>query len=139
VLAAESLLEARGLQDARPAARVEGIARLPSENHSRIIRSYLRALGLRSAPGLRLIELGSRPWSLFTSTALLLAGTVAAIAVGRQLRRDLRRLLERRGHAAVEEVYTFPEHTSTPLPEEVKVEVRHMLDQAWDQVARQCP
>jgi len=135
VLQAKDLKEARNMKASEETLQIEGLAYYPSTGTSKILRTYLRQVGLRIAPGLRVVEMGRRPGSLFGSLALLLVGAAVALwaAVGVVRHAGRPRHGSKKAQSLVG-LHSFAELESTPLPEDVRVEVSHMLDDAWNRV-----
>ncbi|MBI4604105.1 MAG: hypothetical protein HY721_19280 [Planctomycetes bacterium] len=139
VAAGEDLGDLDGLDPRRGPVAVEGLARPPGSKERGKIASYLKRLRLRSAGEVPALEVGRRPPGLLGAAMLLLGGALAAAAafLGLELPVPpwLRDRLSWRARAQrPAEPHALPPIEDGPLPEEVKVEVRQMLDKVWSGV-----
>ncbi len=114
------------LQGEHGTVPVEGLAYLPRRGEADNIATYLARLNLRAAPNLRVVELGRTPSSLLAALLWVLAGT-GLVAFGL-------RGLETSPQPAPNSIVTITDYENEPLPEDVKVEVRNMLDNVWEEV-----
>jgi hypothetical protein len=138
VLQAKDLKAAAKMKGSREAIKIQGLAYYPSAGTSKILGTYLRQVGLRGSPHLRVVEVGRTPSRLIGSFALLLVGSALALwaAIGLVRNGGQSRQSSRKTNSLLG-VHKFAELQNPPLPEEVRVEVRHMLDDAWSRVQSQ--
>jgi hypothetical protein len=128
IISAADMGDAWFLQSQKGTVTVEGLAFLPRRGEGGNAAGYLSRLKLRAAPGLRVVELGRTPSSLAGSVLLLAAGVFIAVKALRNVK-----LIRSAADSWLEPatVHTLASYESEPLPEEIKVEVRHMLDEVW--------
>ena len=135
VLKAKDLKEARKIVTSPTTIPIEGLAYYPSARKSKILDTYLRQAGLAASPDLRVVDLGRKPGNLFAALSLLFVGTAVLLWIAvRVLRHG-----EGSSHGSKKTrsqmgVHTFAEMKKTPIPEETRMEVSHMLGDVWDRI-----
>jgi hypothetical protein len=135
----ESLEAAKSLCASRAPLLVEGLASLPSRENGAHLRNYFGSSGVQMAARFRVLEAGRKPHGLLGSIILFLLGAAGAIAsiCGVKMPR-----LRRRSKTASRAVARAPRGKASPcaptipapLPDEIKVQVRHMVTEIWDRV-----
>jgi len=115
-------------------AEINGLAYFPRRADASCIHATLSRAGLKSDPGLKVIELGREPAGLLgAAIAALLGGMLLLLGLLRWRLPDLPPSFWSRP-ASNSRIHTFPDYLNEPLTEDVKIEVRQMVDDVWDVV-----